>query len=103
MATAATATAAAAVSRTFSFFWNNAIQHPPEPQVRDGEVTVFLQPRRFARFAGVFTLVPLLPKRPPKKQLPTEVWRRVLSILIEEEEVDEEPVISRPWIGLVSR
>ncbi|KLO12070.1 hypothetical protein SCHPADRAFT_941557 [Schizopora paradoxa] len=99
MATAATATAAAAVSRTFSFFWNNAIQHPPEPQVRDGEVTVFLQPRRFARFAGVFTLVPLLPKRPPTKQLPTEVWRRILSILIDEGEEDDGPIISKAWLG----
>jgi len=99
MATAATATAATAVSRTFTFFWNHVVSHPPEPQLRDGgDVSIFLQPRPFARFAGVFALVPLLPRRPPNKPLPTEVWRRILSTLIDDGE-DDEPVISKPWVG----
>ena len=79
MVTAGTTTTATAISRAFNF-WSDQVQVPPTQD--DSSPTIFLQPRRFARLAGLFTLVPLLPRRPPVKVLPAEVWRRVLLLLI---------------------
>ncbi|THH13979.1 hypothetical protein EW146_g6302 [Bondarzewia mesenterica] len=39
---------------------------------------VFLRPRPLALTPGSFVLLPLLPKRPPPKALPAEVWSKVL-------------------------
>ena len=52
---------------------------------------VLLRARPYARYAGYFTLVPLLPKRPPLPPLPEEVWRRGITIIIDDEKVPTSP------------
>lgn len=49
----------------------------------DAEKVVLLKPRPLARFAGYIVLLPLLPKRPPPKPLPAEVWRSIMCLAIE--------------------
>lgn len=53
------------------------------------ETTVLLKPRPLARYAGSFVLLPLLPKRPPLKPLPAEIWGTVIRMAIEETNVNE--------------
>lgn len=48
---------------------------------------VFLRARPYARAAGHLMLVPLLPMRPPLPPLPVEVWRKVIRMIIDDEEV----------------
>jgi hypothetical protein len=43
---------------------------------------VYLRPRPLASCAGVLILLPLLPKKAPLKDLPSEVWSRVFSFLL---------------------
>lgn len=47
---------------------------------------VLLRPRPYERFAGFFVLVPLLPKPAPLKPLPVEIWRKILTIAMFEDE-----------------
>ena len=62
--------------------------HPaPDASSSSGTVAasaVFLRPRPLARCAGVLALVPLLPKRAPLKALPSEVWKKVLDMLVDD-------------------
>ncbi|THH11050.1 hypothetical protein EW145_g897 [Phellinidium pouzarii] len=44
---------------------------------------VLLRARPYARYAGSFVLVPLLPKPTPLAPLPAEVWRKVITMVIE--------------------
>ena len=46
----------------------------------------FLRPRPLARFPGSFLLLPLLPRPRPLKPLPSEVWSKVLSYVIDDGE-----------------
>lgn len=48
--------------------------------------TIFLQPRPLARYPGSFVLLPLLPRPRLVKPLPAEVWSKVLSYVIEDED-----------------
>jgi hypothetical protein len=48
--------------------------------------TIFLQPRPLARYPGSFVLLPLLPRPRTVKPLPAEVWSKVLSYVIDEED-----------------
>jgi len=47
---------------------------------------VFLRPRPLARTPGSFILLPLLPQPRPAKPLPAEVWSKVLSYVINNQE-----------------
>lgn len=47
---------------------------------------VFLRPRPLARTPGSFILLPLLPQPRPAKSLPAEVWSKVLSYVISDQE-----------------
>lgn len=47
---------------------------------------VLLRPRPYERCAGFFVLVPLLPKPAPLKPLPVEIWRKILTIAMYEDE-----------------
>jgi hypothetical protein len=47
---------------------------------------VFLRPRPLARAPGSFILLPLLPQPRPAKPLPAEVWSKVLSYVISDQE-----------------
>ncbi|EPQ61406.1 hypothetical protein GLOTRDRAFT_17633, partial [Gloeophyllum trabeum ATCC 11539] len=47
--------------------------------------TVLLRPRPFEERSGRFVLLPLLPRRPPPKQLPVEVWERIIEELLHDE------------------
>ncbi|KAI0253818.1 hypothetical protein BJV78DRAFT_1274337 [Lactifluus subvellereus] len=47
---------------------------------------IFLRPRPLARSPGSFILLPLLPRPRPLKPLPSEVWSKVLSYVIDDGE-----------------
>lgn len=47
---------------------------------------VLLRPRPYERCAGFFVLVPLLPKPAPLKPLPAEIWRKILTMSMYEDE-----------------
>jgi hypothetical protein len=47
---------------------------------------IFLQPRPLARTPGSFVLLPLLPQPRPVKPLPTEVWSKILSHVVDDGE-----------------
>ena len=62
-----------------------------------GHNPILLQPRRYARFAGLIVLVPLLPQHAPLKPLPAEVWRRILMLAMsmdEEDCLDNQGIVS---------
>lgn len=64
-----------------------------------GHTPILLQPRRYARFAGLIVLVPLLPQHAPLKPLPAEVWRRILMLAMsmdEEDCLDNQGIVSSP-------
>ncbi|KAH9174184.1 hypothetical protein EDB89DRAFT_1849203 [Lactarius sanguifluus] len=79
--------------------------------------TIFLQPRPLARYPGSFVLLPLLPRPRLVKPLPAEVWSKVLSYVIEDEDgrigvpVPEKRVrlrerwrllfVCKPWVEIV--
>ncbi|KAI6031530.1 hypothetical protein BKA83DRAFT_4201769 [Pisolithus microcarpus] len=44
--------------------------------------TLLLCPRPLARYAGRLLLLPLLPRRPPLKPLPSEIWSEVFSFVL---------------------
>ncbi|KAI9446796.1 hypothetical protein H4582DRAFT_1908448 [Lactarius indigo] len=48
--------------------------------------TIFLQPRPLARYPGSFVLLPLLPRPRQVRPLPAEVWSKVLSYVIDDED-----------------
>lgn len=50
--------------------------------------TILLQPRPFAKCAGVLLVVPLLPEPKPLKDLPLETWAEIFSYVIESEGSD---------------
>ncbi|KAI0320303.1 hypothetical protein OF83DRAFT_1214572 [Amylostereum chailletii] len=52
--------------------------------------TILLRPRPLARNPGSFTLLPLLPLRPPPKVLPSEIWSHVLSFVVQDDDVELE-------------
>jgi hypothetical protein len=47
---------------------------------------IFLWPRPLARTPGSFVLLPLLPQPGPLKPLPAEVWSKVLSYVVNDQE-----------------
>ncbi|KAI9511340.1 hypothetical protein F5148DRAFT_1274298 [Russula earlei] len=47
---------------------------------------IFLRPRPLSRTPGSFMLLPLLPRPRPVKPLPAEVWSKVLSYVVDDEE-----------------
>ncbi|KAI0040277.1 hypothetical protein FA95DRAFT_1599491 [Auriscalpium vulgare] len=51
--------------------------------------SVFLRPRPLARSPSSFLLLPLLPKRAPLKELPSEVWSKVLAYVVHNEDDDK--------------
>ncbi len=77
---------------------------------------VFLKPRPLSRHPGSFLLLPLLPRPRPVKPLPAEVWSKVLSYVIDDEDgrigVSEKRVrfrerwrllfICKPWVVSVA-
>lgn len=54
--------------------------HPIDPPV-------FLKPRPLALYPGSFALLPLLPKRPALKPLPSELWSKVFTFVFMGEQV----------------
>ena len=52
-------------------------------KLESGAETVLLSPRPLAKNPAVFTLVPLLEKRPPRKNLPAEVWSKIMKFAID--------------------
>ena len=45
---------------------------------------ILLQPRPYANLPGRLVLLPLLPRKPPRKPLPSEIWTRVFEYLYAE-------------------
>lgn len=73
----------------------NEVRAQPQGGSVPGTETVFLSPRPLAKYPGVFTLVPLLEKRPPRKYIPAEIWARIMKLAIEES--DEGPFSELRW------